>query len=115
SSCVQIADWHTILKALIIAKVISDPKTINKNLQMGRVTCHVKQWPTTTSKKGEVGLVVLTCYLPIPIPFPTCFSAHQPPPSSHLHPIILPDVLGTGCVRSRWVVVEEWVRESGET
>jgi hypothetical protein len=66
-------------------------------------------------KKGEVGLVVLTCYLPIPIPFPTCFSAHQPPPSSHLHPIILPDVLGTGCVRLRWVVVEEWVRESRET
>ena len=51
SSCVQIADWHTILKALIIAKVISDPKTINKNLQMGRVTCHAKQWPTTTSKE----------------------------------------------------------------
>jgi hypothetical protein len=70
---------------------------------MGWGKHELRRWGCPIScKKGEVGLVVLTCYLPIPIPFPTCFSAHQPPPSSHLHPIILPDVLGTGCVRSRW-------------
>ena len=49
-------------------------------------------------KRGEVWLLVLTFYLPNPIPFICSFSAHQPPQSSHLQPIILADVLGTGCV-----------------
>ena len=56
---------------------------------------------------GGGGLVVLT-FVPYPHPFSLFFfSAHQPPPSSHPHPMILPDVLGTCCMRSRWVVVEE--------
>ena len=39
-------------------------------------------------QEEEVVLVVLTCYLPMPIPFPTCISTTQPTLYSHLHPTI---------------------------
>ena len=39
-------------------------------------------------QEGGGGLVVLTFCLLISNPFPSSFSAHQPPVSSHLHPIV---------------------------
>ena len=65
--------------------------------------------------KGEVGFVVLTFHLPIPILFPSGFSTPHPLPS-HLHTLSIPGGLGSGrgCVHHIVVEIRRRTRDLGE-
>ena len=74
---------------------------------MGRDTQFEGVGLPISCRKGEVELLVLTFYPPIPILFPYPFSLLFTPLPSHLHPLNIPGGLGTGRVRLCRVVVEE--------
>ena len=61
-------------------------------------------------QEGGGGLVVLTFCLLISNPFLSSFSAHQPPLSSHLHPIV-PQVGGALVV---FIHGRLWLRDEEE-